>query len=70
MDAIATLRRAYAVPLDAMGRYVPRSELDYWMAVAFKSAGERDSAATYTTRVRAAWAAAEPRVRTQLVDLN
>jgi hypothetical protein len=27
-DAIATLPQAYQGPLDAMGRYVPRSELD------------------------------------------
>ena len=69
-DAVATIRRAYAVPLDAMGRYVPHSELDYWMAVAFKAAGQRDSAVAYAARVRAAWAGADPAVRRKLADLN
>ena len=69
-DAIATLRRAYAVPLDAMGRYVPRSELDYWMTLAFRSAGQRDSATVYAARVRTAWSAADARVRVKLADLN
>jgi tetratricopeptide (TPR) repeat protein len=69
-DAIATLRRAYAVPLDAMGRYVPRSELDYWMTLAFKSAGQRDSATVYATRVRTAWSAGDARVRAKLAELD
>jgi tetratricopeptide (TPR) repeat protein len=54
-DAIATLRDAYLAPLDAMGRYVPRSELDWWMSRAFAAAGDRDSAATYARFVKKAW---------------
>jgi hypothetical protein len=46
-DAIATLRQGYQGPLDAMGRYEPRSELDMLMAMAFRQAGMRDSAAVY-----------------------
>ncbi|HEY8312398.1 MAG TPA: hypothetical protein VIG47_17650, partial [Gemmatimonadaceae bacterium] len=38
-DAIATLRQGYQGPLDAMGRYEPRSELDMLMAMAFRQAG-------------------------------
>ena len=45
--AIATVRQAYEGPLDAMGRYEPRSELDMLMATAFRQAGMRDSAAVY-----------------------
>lgn len=65
-DAITTLRQGYEGPLDAMGRYEPRSELDYLMAVAFRDAGVRDSAAVYGTYVRRAWRGADPEVRRQL----
>ncbi|HEX6049031.1 MAG TPA: BTAD domain-containing putative transcriptional regulator, partial [Gemmatimonadaceae bacterium] len=54
-DAVATLRSGYATRLDAMGRYVPISELDYWMAQAFSEAGEADSARVYAGYVRTAW---------------
>ena len=46
-DALATLRRAYDVPPDHMGRYVVRSELDVLMASAFRLAGLPDSAEVY-----------------------
>lgn len=65
-DAIATLRDAYAAPLDAMGRYVPRSELDLWMWRAFSAAGRADSAAVYEGYVRRAWRDADPEVRREL----
>ena len=58
--AIATLRRAYHEPMDAMGRYAPRSELDYEMALAFAQAGQADSALKYATYARAAWVRADP----------
>jgi tetratricopeptide (TPR) repeat protein/TolB-like protein len=51
-NAIATLRQAYQGPLDAMGRYEPRSELDMTMATAFRQAGMRDSATVYDGYVR------------------
>ena len=62
-EALATLRIAYATPLDAMGRYVPRSELDYHMAVAFDAAGMADSAAAYAAHVRRVWRDADPEVK-------
>jgi DNA-binding SARP family transcriptional activator/tetratricopeptide (TPR) repeat protein len=65
-DAIATLRTAYATRLDAMGRYVPISELDYWMAKAFAQAGQVDSARVYSGYVEKAWANAEPGLRARL----
>lgn len=65
-DAIATLRGAYATRLDAMGRYVPISEIDYHMALAFAQAGERDSARVYGDYVRAAWRDADPEIRRRL----
>jgi tetratricopeptide (TPR) repeat protein len=68
-EAIATLESAYATPLDAMGRYVPRSELDYHMALAFKAAGMPDSAAVYAGFVRRAWKDADPEVRRLLATL-
>ena len=46
-NAITTLRQGYQGPLDAMGRYEPRSELDMLMATAFRQAGMQDSAAVY-----------------------
>ncbi|MDE3215594.1 MAG: hypothetical protein KGO03_04300, partial [Gemmatimonadota bacterium] len=68
-DAIATLRDAYTAPVDAMGRYVTRSELDWWMARAFGAAGRLDSARVYGDYARAAWRSAEPRVRVLLDSL-
>lgn len=68
-DAIATLRQGYEGPLDAMGRYEPRSELDYLMALAFTRARMRDSAAVYAARVRRAWHAADPEVKRSLAAL-
>lgn len=66
-EAIATLRNAYASRPDAMGRYQPRSELDYFMALAFRRAGTLDSAAVYEDYVRRAWSNADPEVK-QLLD--
>ena len=60
LDAVAALRPGYATRLDAMGRYVPISELDYWMSVAFAQAGQADSARVYATRVEQAWRYADP----------
>lgn len=68
-DAIATLRTAYATRLDAMGRYVPISELDYRMAQAFVQAGEPDSARTYAAYTRSAWRDADPEVKRLLAGL-
>ncbi len=65
-DAIATLRDAYTAPVDAMGRYVTRSELDWWMARAFSAAGRPDSARVYAGYVGSAWRDAEPAVRARL----
>lgn len=62
-EALAELRRAYAAMLDAMGRYLTRTELDLEMARAFRAAGQADSAAVYEARVRTAWADADPEVR-------
>lgn len=62
-EAIATLRIGYATRLDAMARYVPISEFDYRMALAFAKAGESDSARVYASYVRKAWRDAEPEIR-------
>jgi DNA-binding SARP family transcriptional activator len=67
--AIQTLRKAYHEPLDAMGRYAPRSELDYQMAVAFARANQLDSARTYASYVRAAWVHADPEFQQRLSAL-
>jgi DNA-binding SARP family transcriptional activator/tetratricopeptide (TPR) repeat protein len=64
-EAISALRHGYATRLDAMGRYVPISELDYWMSVAFAQAGQVDSARIYAARVEQAWRYADPEVRRQ-----
>jgi len=50
-NAITTLRQGYQGPLDAMGRYEPRSELDMLMATAFRQGGMQDSAAVYDAYV-------------------
>ena len=68
-DAIATLRTAYATRLDAMGRYVPISQLDFHMARTFAQAGEADSARVYAGYVRAAWRNADPEIKRQLALL-
>ena len=65
-EAVAALRHAYATRLDAMGRYVPISELDYWMSHAFAAAGEADSARVYAGYFEQAWRDAEPQFRKQL----
>lgn len=62
-SAVGVLRAAYEGPLDAMGRYVPRTDLDYLMSLAFARAGQRDSAVTYAQYVRRAWIDADPEVR-------
>jgi tetratricopeptide (TPR) repeat protein len=68
--AIEVLRPAYSSPLDAMGRYLTRSELDYLMALSFRQAGEPDSALVYAERVRIAWRDADPEVRRLLPELE
>jgi DNA-binding SARP family transcriptional activator/TolB-like protein len=68
-DAVKTLRDAYAGPLDAMGRYQPRSDIDYWMAIAFQQAGSADSARVYASYVGHAWRDADPEVRRRLDTL-
>lgn len=62
-EALATLRAAHAARPDAMGRYQPRTELDYLMALAFRRAGALDSAAVYEGYVRHAWQHADPEVK-------
>jgi DNA-binding SARP family transcriptional activator/TolB-like protein/Flp pilus assembly protein TadD len=69
-EAIAALRQAYEAPPDAMGRYVLRSELDLYMAIAFRAAGKPDSSAVYAGYVRRAWAHADPEVRAELAALE
>lgn len=68
-DALGTLRDAYLAPLDGMGRYVPRSELDWWMSRAFSAAGQPDSARVYAAYVRSAWRRADPLVLARLDSL-
>ncbi len=69
-DAIVTLREAYMGPLDAMGRYEPRSQLDFLMAKAFQAAGMTDSATVYGSYVRTAWKDADPEVKRLLLGLR
>ena len=69
-DALTALREAYLTPPDGMGRYLPRSELDFLMATAFRQAGQADSAAVYAGYVRAAWAEADPETRARLAELR
>jgi DNA-binding SARP family transcriptional activator/TolB-like protein len=69
-DAVRTLRDAYAGPLDAMGRYEPRSDIDYWMSRAFAQAGMLDSARTYAGYAKRAWRTADPEVRKKLATLT
>lgn len=68
-DALETLRQARLAPVDAMARYVPRSELDWYSARAFAEAGERDSALVYAQYVRQAWKNADPMLRPRLDSL-
>jgi DNA-binding SARP family transcriptional activator/TolB-like protein len=67
--ALAALRDAYASPLDGMGRYQPRSELDFLMGQAFRAAGERDSALVYEGYARHAWRNADPEVKRLLAHI-
>ena len=68
--AIAALRDAYMAPVDAMARYVPRTELDWWMSRAFAAAHQPDSAAVYAAYVRQAWRNADPPLRARLDSLT
>jgi tetratricopeptide (TPR) repeat protein len=67
--ALAALRDAYASPVDGMGRYQPRSEIDFLMAEAFRRAGERDSAKVYDAYVRRAWRNADPEIKRLLAPI-
>ncbi|HUX34237.1 MAG TPA: BTAD domain-containing putative transcriptional regulator [Gemmatimonadaceae bacterium] len=67
--AIAYFHQALHGPLDAMGRYVPRTEIDAWLARAFARAGQADSAHAYAALVREAWKDADPDVRARLAAL-
>jgi tetratricopeptide (TPR) repeat protein len=69
-SAIAALRDAYMAPVDAMARYVPRTELDWWMSRAFTAAHQPDSAAVYAAYVRDAWRNADPPFRARLDSLR
>ena len=68
-DAITTLRDARLTALDAMGRYVPHSEIDWWLARTFAAAGQPDSAHVYAEYVRSAWRHADAAVRARLDSL-
>lgn len=68
-DAVATLRDAYMAPVDAVGQYQPRSELDYLMSISFAQAGILDSARAYASYVRTEWRDADPEIKRQLADL-
>ena len=70
LDAVVTLRDAYSAHPDAMGRYLPRTEIDFWMAVAFRRAGQMDSASVYSAYVRRAWATADPEARPILTRID
>ncbi len=67
--AVALFRQAREGPLNAMGRYVPHTEMDFWLALAFGREGQRDSARVYAAWVRAAWKHADPEVRARLARL-
>ena len=66
LDGVTTLRTAYATRLNAMGRYVPISELDYHMALLFAQAARSDSAQKYAAYARTAWREADPEIKKQL----
>lgn len=67
--ALRTLRRAYREPLDAMGRYAPRSDLDFEMTRAFRALAQPDSARVYAGYVRLAWVHADPETARRLASL-
>jgi len=67
--ALAALHDASAAPLDAMGRYVTRTEIDYLTALAFARVGVLDSAGIYAARVRHTWRDADPEVRRLMATL-
>ncbi len=67
--AIATLREAYEGPLDAMGRYQPRSELDYLLSAAFAQTAQTDSAKVYARYAHDALKSADPEVQKQIQAL-
>jgi len=69
VDAIRMLRFAHATPLDAMGRYLTKTEIDYLLAVAFARAGVADSSAWYRDRARLAWQDGDPEVKARLDSL-
>jgi DNA-binding SARP family transcriptional activator/TolB-like protein len=69
-DALPALRDAYRGTLDAMGRYEPRSEFDYRMAVVFHALGQRDSAGVYASYVKRAWRDADPEWKQRVVKLD
>jgi hypothetical protein len=69
-SAIAALRDAYMAPVDAMARYVPRTEIDWWMSRAFSAAHQPDSAAVYAAYVRDAWRNADASFRARLDSLS
>ncbi len=52
-----------------MGRYVPLSEIDWWLARTFAAAGQGDSARVYAGYVRSAWRDADPAVKARLDSL-
>lgn len=68
--AVKVLRDAYGGPLDAMGRYVPRTELDFALVTAYTLAGKPDSARWYRDRVAAAWTHADAEPRRRLAALG
>lgn len=65
-DALQTLREGLMGPLDAMGRYTPRTELLYRIARVYVVLGQADSARAYARPVRAAWQHADPAIRARL----
>ncbi len=69
-SAIAALRDADMAPVDAMARYVPRTEIDWWMSRAFTAAHQPDSAEVYAAYVREAWRHADPSFRARLDSLS
>ena len=69
-DAIRMLRFAYATPLDAMGRYLTKTEIDYLLTIAFAQAGMPDSSRTYRERVQLAWRDGDPEIRARLDSLG
>ena len=66
-DHVVAQREAHAA--GRHGRYVPHSEIDWWLARAFEAAGQRDSAHVYAAYVRDAWRRADPSVRAKLDSL-